>query len=163
MISWTNTMIVDSSTSIDCTLLSNFKNRIKHLTSFHKHPANIKCTAFVLAYIIFPHCYMQMLRHFTEESHSFGTLVTGSHCLCRITSRETGTKILEEEVQCTKEPRVISYIISNNWSRYSIFCRTMGELSRVIVEITRKESKLDHIREYINIRAYDLCEMDGTK
>lgn len=25
----------------------------------------------------------------------------------------------------------------------------MGELSRVIVEITRKESKLDHIREYI--------------
>lgn len=73
-----NTMIVDSSTSIDCTLLSNFKNRIKHLTSFHKHPANIKCTAFVLAYIIFPHCYMQMLRHFTEESHSFGTLVTGN-------------------------------------------------------------------------------------
>lgn len=39
----------------------------------------------------------------------------------------------------------------------------MDELSRVIVEITRKESKLDHIREYINIRAYDLCEMDGTK
>lgn len=39
----------------------------------------------------------------------------------------------------------------------------MGELSRVIVEITRKESKLDHIREYINIRAYDLKWMERNK